>query len=96
MRKMCIDFEPECDDKKMEGHIYKLDEKHVEDIRYVLLRRSNREVYDKSEHFVRKNSKADMPSQGTEYMAAFGQISSFSMFVFIMFFFVEKHQHFAK
>lgn len=29
-------------------------------------------------------------------MSAFGETSSFSMYVFIMLVFVERHQHFAK
>jgi len=81
----------------MTGPIYRLKRKDLNDIKYVLGRPANRAVYDKSETFVRKDKEsAFMPSHGSQYMNAFGQISSFGMFVFIMLIFVEKYQHFAK
>jgi len=97
MYKTCNEFEPECDDQEMKGPIYELKEQDIKDIRYVLLKPENRLLYDKTETFCRKGKEhLYLHSTGQQYFTAFGEISSFAMFVFIMFIFVEKHQHFAK
>ena len=63
-----------------------------------MLRKPNlRELYDKTETFIRKKYDPKMvPSEGTRYFSALTEVSSYAMYVFIMWFFVEKHQNFAK
>lgn len=92
MYKICKSYEPECDDPEMTAPIYELTSDDITDIRYVLLKNQNRVLYDKTETFCRKGKEATfMPNNGQQYFAAFGEISSFGMFVFIMYIFVEKH-----
>jgi hypothetical protein len=56
-----------------------------------------RELYDKTETFVRKKYDPKfVPSEGSRYFSALSEVSSFSIYVIIMFLFVESHQNFAK
>ena len=77
----CIEFEPECDDKGKKGPIYKLNPQDVKDIFTVLKNPARREVYDKTEMFIRTRDAKKMPTEGARYMSAFGETSSYSIFV---------------
>ena len=71
----------------------------IDEIRYMLVKRpSLRELYDKTEVFIRKNLEKTInnPSQGTRYLSAFKDLGSFSMFMVMMAVVVDKHQNFAK
>lgn len=50
----CLAFEPECKDKKKRGRIYRTEEETVREIFYVLKKGNLREIYDKTEQFVRQ------------------------------------------
>lgn len=81
----------------MKGPIFKLNATEVADIAYVLTKPHLRELYDKTETFVRKKYDPKMvPSEGSRYFSSLSEVSSYSMFVLVMFFFIEKHQNFAK
>jgi hypothetical protein len=74
----------------MAGPIFKLNTTEVTDIKYVLQKPSLRELYDKTETFVRKKyDPSKVPSEGTRYFGALSEISHYSMYVIIMFLFVE-------
>jgi len=65
MYKQCQQYEPDCDDNAMTAPIYELNQKEVDDIRYVLLKPVNRLLYDKTEVFVRKGKEhLFLPSAG--------------------------------
>lgn len=63
-----------------------------------MLKKPNlRELYDKTELFIRKKyDPARVPNEGARFFKALGEISSYSMYILIMFLFVESHQNFAK
>jgi hypothetical protein len=87
----------ECKDIDMAGPIFKLESKDVTEIAYVLKKPHLRELYDKTEMFIRKKQDpAWVPSEGSRYFKALGEIASYSMYILIMFLFVEQHQDFAK
>ena len=76
-----------------------LNSTEIEWIRFVFIQKPYlRELYDKSEIFIRKNLEKTFhnPSEGTRYLSAFKDLGSFTMFMIIMVFFIEKHQNFAK
>jgi hypothetical protein len=52
-----------------------------------------RELYDKTEIFIRKEFvKSQLnPSQGERYLMSFRDLSTFSMFLFFLIMYVEKH-----
>lgn len=78
---------------------YMLNTTEIDEIRYMLVKRPNlRELYDKTEIFIRKNLEKTIhnPSQGTRYLSAFKDLGSFSMFMVMMAVVVDKHQNFAK
>lgn len=52
-----------------------------------------KELYDKTEIFIRRHLEKTYhnPSQGTRYLSAFKDMGSFTMFMVIMAFYVEKH-----
>lgn len=65
----------------------------------MLVKKPNlRELYDKSEIFIRKSTERTMhnPSQSGRYLSSFSELGSYTMFVVMMVLFVEKHQNFAK
>ena len=81
----------------MKGPIYKLNQTEINDIAYVLKKPSLRELYDKTELFIRKKyDPARVPSQASRFFKALAEISTYSMYVIIMFFMVESYQNFAK
>ena len=93
----CMAGSPECRDIDMAGPIYKLNQTELSDIEYVLKRPDLRELYDKTEKFIRKKfNPSHVPSEASRYFNALGEVSNYSMFVIVMFLFVEKHQNFAK
>lgn len=57
-----------------------------------------RELYDKTEFFIRRDFEATQlnPGQGERYLQSFGELSFFSFFVIALVMYVEKHQNFAK
>jgi hypothetical protein len=74
----------------MAGPIFKLNSTEIADIKYVLQKPSLRELYDKTEMFVRKKyDPSKVPSEGSRYFSSLSEISSYSMYVLIMFLFVE-------
>lgn len=95
--QICLAGEPGCLDIDFAGPIFKLNATEIGDIKYVLTKPSLRELYDKTETFVRKKYDPKfVPSEGQRYFSALSEVSSYSMYVIIMFLFVETHQNFAK
>jgi hypothetical protein len=89
---VCVDLDEGCLDLRHESPIHKLNSTEVNDIEYVLTKANLRELYDKTEQFVRKRVDPQMvPSEGARYLGALSEVSSYSMFVIMMFLFVEKH-----
>ena len=70
----------------------------IKAIRHVMSKPALRELYDKSETFIRPTLETSKynPSQGTRYLQACQDLLHFSMFILFMSFSVEKHQSFAK
>ena len=71
----------------------------LDDIRFVFVERPDlRELYNKNEIFLRKGLENSplYPSKGQRYLSAFSELSTFSVFIIITMFYVEKHQNFAK
>ena len=94
---ICTNAEEGCLDIDLSGPIFKLNTTEINDIAYVLKKPNLRELYDKTETFVRKKYDPKMvPSEGSKYFSALSEVSSYSIYVIIMFVFVEKHQNFAK
>jgi len=60
----CMNFEPECEDKKKRGKIYKIDQAVLNDIFYVLKNSKTRQIYDKTERFVNKKNLKKAPTDG--------------------------------
>lgn len=95
--EICMTGEPGCLDIDFAGPIFKLNATEISDIKYVLTKPNLRELYDKTETFVRKKYDPKfVPSEGSRYFSALSESSSYSMYVFVMFLFVETHQNFAK
>jgi len=94
---LCMDGAEGCLDIDMAGPIFKLNQTDIQDIAYVLQKEKLRELYDKTELFIRKKyDPARVPSEGSRFFKAIGEISSYAMYIIIMFLFVENHQNFAK
>lgn len=94
---LCMIGDPDCKDIDMAGPIYKLNLTEINDIHYVLKKPLLREIYDKTETFIRKKyDPSKVPSEGSRYFRAISEISHYSIYVLIMFMFVEQHQNFAK
>ena len=94
---LCTEYDDECRDTSMKSPIYSLEASHVAEIKYVVTDPQLKELYDKTEIFIRKKTKSQhMPTEGAKYMQAFKELSSYAGFVFFMFILVEQHQHFAK
>ena len=55
--KLCIDYDDECKDTAMTSPIYKLDAEQVEEIKYVVSDPALKELYDKTETFIRKKTR---------------------------------------
>lgn len=89
--KACLEFEPECTDMKREGKIFKLEQKVVEEIFNVLKKPNYRALYDKSEEFVRMKTAKKAPTEGQQYMSAFGEVAHFSIFILMTLVLVEQH-----
>lgn len=95
--EICLSGEPGCLDIDFAGPIFKLNATEISDIKYVLTKPTLRELYDKTETFVRKKYDPKfVPSEGSRYFSALSETSSYSMYVVIMFLFIENHQNFAK
>ena len=92
----CMEFEPECIDKSRKGSIYKLSPDDVKDIFTVLKNPARREVYDKTEIFIRTKHAKKVPTEGQRYMSAFAETSSYTIFIFMTLMLVQQHQQFAK
>ena len=92
----CMDYEPECKDRGRKGKIYKLDPERVKEIFEVLTIPARREVYDKTEMFITRKNARKAQTEGQRYMSAFGEVSSYSIFIFMTVMLVEQHQQFAK
>lgn len=87
-----MNAEEGCKDIDLSGPIFKLNFTEINDIAYILNKPSLRELYDKTETFVRKKYDPKMvPSEGTRYLSSLSEVSSYSMFVIVMFVFIEKH-----
>jgi hypothetical protein len=77
----------------------RLNATEIEQIRFIFVKKPYlRELYDKTEIFIRKPLEKTYhnPSQGSRYLSAFKDLASFSMFMIIMAFYVEKYQNFCK
>ena len=81
MYNACQEFEPECNDKSRKGAIYKLDPDTVKEIFEVLQIPARREVYDKTEMFIKRKNARSVPTEGQRYMSAFGEVGSFTIFI---------------
>jgi len=97
----CRDWQSGCEENiaamNNEEKEYPLTAEEISEIKYVLTKPALRELYDKTESFIRKPiEQTHTPSQGTRFLTAFGEGAHFSMFCFMLFLFVEKHQNFAK
>lgn len=71
----------------------------IDEIKFVLVDKpSLRELYDKTEIFLRKKTENTVmnPSQGARYLQSFTELGSYSIFVIMMTLYVEKHQNFAR
>ena len=55
--KLCIDYDDECKDTAMTSPIYKLDAEQIEEIKYVVSDPALKELYDKTETFIRKKTR---------------------------------------
>ena len=87
---LCTEYEDECRDPEMTSPIYKLDAAQVAEIKYVVLDAELKELYDKTETFIRKKTRSQhMPTEGQRYIQAFKELSSYAGFVFFMFILVE-------
>ena len=91
-----MNFEPECEDKKKRGKIYKIDQAVLNDIFYVLKNSKTRQIYDKTERFVNKKNLKKAPTDGMQYFEAFGELKNYAMFVILSLMLIQQHQHFAK
>ena len=60
----CVEFEPECQDPKKKGKIYKLQYDTVKAIFEVLEIPARREVYDKTEMFITRKNAKKAPTEG--------------------------------
>jgi len=85
----CLNMEPECTDPKMKGQIYKLSEDEVRETFFVLKKDNLREIYDKSETFIRQKQLKKTPSDGMRYFDAFSELKHYAMFVIISFMLIE-------
>ena len=65
----------------MKARIFKLDKDIVDEIFYVMKNPQLREIYDKSELFIRKKTLKHKPTEGARYLSAFQEVSSFLMFI---------------
>ena len=65
----------------MKARIFKLDKDIVDEIFYVMKNPQLREIYDKSEIFIRKKTLKHKPTEGARYLSAFQEVSSFLMFI---------------
>ena len=65
----------------MNGKIFKMTKEDIRDIFYVLKNPKLREIYDKSEIFIRKKTLKHKPTEGARYLSAFQEVSSFLMFI---------------
>ena len=76
----------------MTSPIYKLDAAQLEDIKYVVSDPLLKELYDKTETFIRKKTRSKFtPTEGERYISAFKELSSYAGYVFFMFVLVEQH-----
>ena len=67
----CMNYEPTCLDVKRVSDIFKMPKEEIDEIRYVLSNPLHREMYDKSETFVRKKTSKKAPTEGARYMSAY-------------------------
>ena len=92
----CMNYEPTCLDVKRVSDIFKMPKEEIDEIRYVLSNPLHREMYDKSETFVRKKTVKKAPTEGARYMDAYKELGSFVIFMVLTFMIVQQHQNFAK
>lgn len=89
--RACLEFEPECDDPKKLGKIWKLEKQVVGEILYALKKPNLRAIYDKTEDFIRHKTLKKAPTEGQQYMSAFGEVAHFSIFILMTLMLVEQH-----
>ena len=74
----------------MTSPIYALNATQVEEIKYVVSDPQLKELYDKTETFIRKKTRTKYtPTEGARYISAFKELSSYAGYVFFMFILVE-------
>ena len=81
------------------GHLKRrLNGTEIKTIRHVMSKPALRELYDKTETFIRPTYETSKynPSQATRYLQACQDLLHFGMFILFMSFSVEKYQNFAK
>ena len=87
---LCTEFEDECRDPTKESPIYLLEATEVAEIKYVVTDAELKELYDRTETFIRKKNRMQhMPTEGKRYIDAFKELSAYAGFVFFMFILVE-------
>ena len=60
-----MEYEDDCRDPSMESPIYKLSAEQVAEIKYVVTDPSLKELYDKTEQFIRKKTRSKhTPTEG--------------------------------
>ena len=90
--KLCIEYDDECKDTAMTSPIYQFNSTQIEEIRYVVSDPALKELYDKTEMFIRKKGRTKYtPTEGARYISAFKELSSYAGYVFFMFILVEQH-----
>jgi len=67
----CMEFTGECKDTKRISSIFKIDEEEVKEMEYMLTKKDYREMYDKTEMFIRKKTNKKAPTEGQRYLSAF-------------------------
>ena len=87
----CVNFEPECEDKKKKGKIYKMNVDTLNDIFFVLKNSKTRSIYDKTEQFVTKKNLKKAPTDGMRYFDAFAELKNYAIFVILTLMLVQKH-----
>ena len=86
----CTAYEDDCRDPAMSSPIYALNATQVAEIKYVVSDTALKELYDKTEMFIRKKGRAKYtPTEGARYVQAFKELGSYAGFVFFMFILVE-------